>query len=160
MLYTVKEVAQRTGLTPYTIRYYLKEGLFPMVERDSNGTRLFRESDIENFYMIECLKRCGMTINDMKQYVAWLMEGDANIDKCLILFQSKQQILEKKMAELQECMDAIRYKVWYYQTAKDAGSLSAHCTMPNEKIPEEMREIRSRMMHVEHFSQNAGDEQD
>ena len=52
MLYTVKEVSEKTGLTPYTIRYYLKEGLLPNVERDSNGTRLFKESDLESFYMI------------------------------------------------------------------------------------------------------------
>lgn len=57
MLYTVKEVSQKTGLSPYTIRYYLREGLFPSIERDSNGTRLFAKIDIETLYMIECIQK-------------------------------------------------------------------------------------------------------
>ena len=155
MLYTVKEVARMTGLTPYTVRYYLKEGLFPAVERDSRGTRLFREEDIESFYMIECLKRCGMTISEMRQYVDWLVEGDGNIDKCLSLFLEKQKVLERKMAELSECLDAVRYKVWYYQTAKEASTISVHDEMPPEDIPDVMREIRSRMAHVDRLNDNA-----
>lgn len=65
MLYTVKEVSQKTGLSPYTIRYYLREGLFPSIERDSNGTRLFSKTNIESLYIIECMKRYGMTIREI-----------------------------------------------------------------------------------------------
>ena len=154
MLYTVKEVSDRTGLTPYTIRYYLKEGLFPNIERDSNGTRLFSDEDIESFYMIACMKRCGMTIGDIRQYMDWLAEGDVNIDKCLGLFLEKQQVLEKELALLSECVDAVHYKVWYYQTAKEAGTISVHATMPPEDIPDEMREIRSRMKEVERLRES------
>ena len=121
MLYTVKEVAEKTGRTPYTIRYYLKEGLFPMVERDSNGTRLFRESDLESFYMIECMKRCGMTINEIKQYSSWLMEGDQNIEKCLHLFQGKMKTLQDELKRLNECIDAVRYKICIIQQLRMPG---------------------------------------
>ena len=153
MLYTVKEVAEKTGQTPYTVRYYLKEGLFPAIERASNGTRLFRERDIESFYMIECMKRCGMTIGEIRQYMDWLQEGDGNIDKCLELLRQKQAALDRELRRLQECVEAVRYKVWYYETAKAAGTISVHDAMPQADIPEEMREIRARMIHVNRLTE-------
>lgn len=153
MFYTVKEVAEKTGLTPYTIRYYLKEGLFPSIERASNGTRLFQDRDIESFYMIECMKRCGMTISEIRQYMDWLMEGDENIDKCLALFQKKQEELDRELQRLQECSQAVKYKVWYYETAKKAGTISIHNTIPQEEVPEDMRQIRSRMIHVKRLTE-------
>ncbi|NCB93241.1 MAG: MerR family transcriptional regulator [Clostridia bacterium] len=152
MFYTVKDVSQRTGLTPYTIRYYLKEGLFPAIQRDSNGTRLFSDADLETIYMIECMKHCGMTINEMRQYIQWLEEGDMNIDKCLSLFIEKQFHLKKTLKQLLECIDAVDYKVWYYQTAKEAGTISVHNNMPKDHIPEKMQNIRSRMIHVKRLT--------
>ena len=154
MLYTVKEVSQKTGLSPYTIRYYLREGLFPSIERDSNGTRLFNETNIETFYMIECMKRCGMTIGEIRQYMQWLSEGDQNINQCLNLFIEKQHVLENEMKRLQECLDAVRYKVWYYKTAQEAGTISVHDNMPSEDIPKDMQEIRSRMANVKRLTEN------
>lgn len=112
MFYTVKDVSERTGLTPYTIRYYLKEGLFPSIQRDSNGTRLFSDVDIETIYMIECMKKSGMTISEIRQYMQWLEEGDCNIDKCLSLFCEKKQHLQEQLKQLLECIDAVNYKVW------------------------------------------------
>ena len=148
MFYTVKDVAEKTGLTPYTIRFYLKEGLLPGVERSASGTRLFKESDFEQIYMIECLKNCGMTIAEIAQYFQWYQEGDQNIDKCLALFQQKEAEIDRMIDLLKECKDAARYKIWYYQTAKEAGTLSVHDCKGDLIAPEEMKEIRSRMKNV------------
>lgn len=153
MFYTVIEVSQKTGLSPHTIRYYLKEGLFPAIKRDSRGTRLFSQTDIETFYMIGCMKRCGMTISEIRQYMTWLAEGDQNIDQCLNLFQEKQKILAKELKKLKECADAVDYKVWYYKKAKEAGTLSVHDTMKKEDIPDKMQTIRSRMIHVKRMTE-------
>lgn len=154
MLYTVKEVSQKTGLSPYTIRYYLREGLLPSIERDSNGTRLFNKTNLETLYMIECMKHCGMTINEIRQYMEWLSEGDQNINKCLNLFIGKQHVLEKEMKRLQECIDAVKYKIWYYETALEAGTISVHDNMPFQDIPKDMQEIRSRMVDVKRLTES------
>lgn len=153
MYYTVKDVAKETGLTPYTIRYYLKEGLLPGVERSASGTRIFQESDFEQIYMIECLKNCGMTIAEIRQYFEWYQEGDRNIDKCLELFQNKEAKLDKMIGLLMECKDAVKYKVWYYQTAKDAGTMSIHDCSGDLKAPEEMKNIRERMKDVRRLTE-------
>lgn len=152
MFYTVIEFARKTGLSPHTIRYYLKEGLFPSIRRDASGTQLFIEDDLETFYIIQCMKRCGMTIREIRQYMLWLEEGDQNIDRCLELFRKRQRALEEERRILDECADAVEYKVWYYEKAKEAGTISVHEEMEQADIPERMREIRSRMSHVERLT--------
>lgn len=152
MLYTVKEVAEKTGLSPYTIRYYLREGLFPSVERSSTGTRLFNEKNIETFYMIECMKYCGMTISQIRQYMEWFSQGDQSIDQCLDLFIKKKKTLESEQKRLQECIDAVTYKIWYYETAKNAGSISVHDHMSAADVPESMQKIRARMADVKRLT--------
>ena len=57
-----------------TLRYYDKEGLFPDLER-SSGIRRFSEKEIEALRIIECLKKTGMEIKDIKQFVEWCAEG-------------------------------------------------------------------------------------
>lgn len=144
-MYTVKEVSEQLGLSPHTIRYYLKEGLFPAIKKDARGFRLFDQSDIEAFYLIKCMKYCGMTISEIRQYMSWLAEGDQNIDKCLHLFQEKRRVLTEELQKLKECAEAVKYKIWFYEKAKEAGTISVHASLKAEEIPEQMQLIRARM---------------
>ena len=73
---TIKDVSERTGISVYTLRYYAREGLLPSVERDKNGVRYFTEADLESVYIIECLKNCDMSIQEIKDFTRWTMEGD------------------------------------------------------------------------------------
>ena len=100
------------------------------------------------------MKHCGMTISEIRQYMEWLFEGDQNIDKCLELFTEKQQVLEKEMKRLQECIDAVKYKIWYYTTAQKAGTISVHDNMPTKDIPKDMQQIRSRMVDVKRLTES------
>ena len=69
MTYTVGQMAKMLGLAGSTLRYYDKEGLLPFVERSSGGIRMFREKDYEWLQIIECLKKAGMSIKDIKKYI-------------------------------------------------------------------------------------------
>lgn len=149
---TIKDVAERTGLSVYTIRYYAREGLLPSVQRDKNGVRSFAEEDLESVYIIECLKNCDMSIQEIKDFTRWTMEGDSTIDKRLALFQEKYNLLQEKVWRMQETLEALQYKVWFYQTAKLAGTVAVHDRMKPEDVPAKMREIRSRMKHVERLA--------
>lgn len=150
MYLTINEVAKKTGLTPYTLRYYAREGLFDFVERSSNsiGTRLFKESDLEFIYIIKCLKHAGLSIKDIKSFVDWTIEGDTTIEERLLMFQERQKELEKQIAELQEVLDVVKYKTWYYETAKNAGSCSIHTTLEENKIPKNMRKIKNQLKEL------------
>ena len=149
---TLKDVAERTGISIYTLRFYAREGLFAGVHRDKNGTHIFAETDIETVYIIECLKKCGMSIREIRDFTQWTLEGDATIGKRLKLFREKYAAMKKEAQKVNEVVDALRYKVWFYETAEKAGSVKVHDTMKPEEIPDDMREIRSRMKHAERLA--------
>ena len=148
-MYTIKTVAEKTGLSPHTIRFYAREGLLPTIRRSDSGVRLFRDEDLEAIYIIECLKNCGMKISEIKDFTEWTLEGDTTIDKRLSLFREKYEAMQEKIKQMEETLDALRYKVWFYETAQEFGSVEVHDKMPPEAVPAEMREIRARMNHVE-----------
>lgn len=126
MTYTIGEVAERCGVTAHTLRYYDKEGLLPYVDRSANGIRRFKEQDFEWLTLITCLKESGVPIKKIKEFVDWSMEGDLTIDNRLEFLKSHKKDVEQKMIELQKNMDLINYKIWYYETAAQAGTTEIH----------------------------------
>lgn len=83
MAYTVGEMARRMGVPASTIRYYDKEGLLPFVGRSSGGIRVFTEKDFEWLRIIECLKKTGMSLKDIREYIELAMQGDETIARRL-----------------------------------------------------------------------------
>lgn len=147
MLYTVGEMAKLLGVPASTLRYYDQEGLLPFVERANNGTRLFKDSDYEWLQIIECLKKTGMPLKDIKVFIHMAMDGDSTIDPRLELIRRQRESVLKQMEELQQTLDTLDYKVWYYETAKNAGSTSALKGIATEDLPEKFQEVRKRLRH-------------
>lgn len=135
MVYTVGEMAKLLGVTASTLRYYDKEGLLPFVERSSGGIRMFRESDIEWLRVIECMKKAGMSIKDIRQYIELALKGDDTIELRLIMFRRQKEVLQQKMAEMQHTMAMVEYKCWYYETAKAAGTVEVPQNMKESDVP-------------------------
>lgn len=145
MIYTVGEMAKKIGVAPSTLRYYDKEGLLPFVERSSGGIRVFKEADYEWLKVIECLKKTGMPLKDIKTFIEMAMQGDETIDERLKLIRKQREEVGKQIAELQETMDTLNFKCWYYETAKSAGTTAVPREMKLEELPEEFREIRKKL---------------
>lgn len=124
--YTIGEAAKALNLTPYTLRYYDKEGLIPFVERTSSGIRLFKESDIDALKIIECLKSTGMPIKEIKSFIDWCSEGDATLQQRFDMFMERKATVEAQMEELRKTMEVIEHKCWYYKTAMEAGTEDIH----------------------------------
>ena len=148
MTYTVGEMAKMLGVPASTLRYYDKEGLLPFVERSSGGIRMFRDSDFEWLRVIGCMKKAGMSLKDIRQYIELAMKGNDTIDARLALFRHQREALEAQMAELQHTMSMVDYKCWYYETAKAAGSVDKPKCMPLEDIPEQFRAIRQELQQT------------
>ena len=83
MIYTVGEMAQKLGVPASTLRYYDKEGLLPFVERSSGGIRMFRENDFEWLQVIRCMKKAGMSIKDIRQYIELSILNTINFKKSM-----------------------------------------------------------------------------
>lgn len=125
-MYSIKEVADILGLPASTIRYYDKQGLLPFVERSDSGYRRFSESDIELLKLIECLKKTNMPIKDIRQFTAWLQQGDASIEQRQQMFLERRRAVEEQIEQLQETLKVIDDKCWYYD-----GILNT-CSEPDE----------------------------
>ena len=145
MYYTIGEIAKKVNMSPHTLRYYAKEGLLPFVERSKSGIRMFKDEDFKGIMLIECLKKAGMTIKEIKTYIDWLIEGDSTIHQRLKMFKKRKEAVEKQIAELEETLDVLKYKCWYYETAKNAGTCTIHETIKNEDIPEELRPVKEKL---------------
>lgn len=148
MFYTVGEMAKLLGVPASTLRYYDKEGLLPFVERSSGGIRMFKESDYEWLKIIECMKKAGMPIKDIREYIELALQGDETIHERLELFRKQRQLLQAQMASLQRTMDVLNYKCWYYETAEKAGTVDVPQNMPPEEVPEKFKEIRRQLSDV------------
>ena len=77
-MYSIGQVAEMFGLPISTLRYYDKQGLFPNMERMS-GIRKFGDTEIEALRVIECLKKAGMEIKDIRQFMDWCSEGSVHL---------------------------------------------------------------------------------
>ncbi|MDO7977768.1 MerR family transcriptional regulator [Oceanotoga teriensis] len=126
MIYTVGEIAKQMGVSASTLRYYDKEGLLPFVERSKGGIRMFKDEDLPWLNIIECLKKTGMSIKDIKVFIDYSMEGDSKIDERLDIISSQRNIVENKIKEFQNMLDMLNYKTWFYETSKKAGTCAIH----------------------------------
>lgn len=145
MLYTIGEMAKQLGVATSTLRYYDKEGLLPFMERSEGGIRMFKDSDYEFLKIIDCLKATGMQIKDIREFISLVIKGDETIDARLELFMKRKKEVEKQMEQLQETLDTINFKCWYYETAKKAGTTNVPDNMSNDELPKELCIIRARL---------------
>lgn len=144
MLYTIGDAAKKLGVAPSALRYYDKEGLLPHMERSSGGTRMFTEDDLEWFHFIEKLKRSGMPIKEIKHYVDLYLEGDSTLQERRELVYARREAVARELEELQETLDFISYKCWFYDEAVKAGTADVPRNMPLDELPPDIHEIKKR----------------
>lgn len=148
MMYTVGEMARLLGVPASTLRYYDKEGLLPFVERSPGGMRMFQEKDYEWLQTIACLKKTGMSLQNIRTYIDMSIQGDETIEPRLQLLLHQREAVRKQMADLQKTLDILNFKCWYYETAKQAGTTEMLRNMPLEEIPEQYRAARTALRQL------------
>lgn len=149
MSYTIGEIAKMLNVSPSTIRYYDKEGLLPFVERTKGGIRIFKDKDYEFLKIIHCLKKTGMQIKDIRKFIFLVIQGDKTIDERLALFQNQKSEVEKQVKQLEEALDTIKFKCWYYETAKSVGNTEIVDNISDEELPEDLRIIRQKIRNLQ-----------
>lgn len=114
MQYSMKQTCQKVGMTYEALKFYCNQGLVPHVKRDKNNYRIFDERDIEWIKGLICLKRCGMSLEGMKRYLALCLQGKSSIPERKEILQKQREVLLKKMADLREDIAYIDRKQHYY----------------------------------------------
>lgn len=114
MQYSMKQACQEVGMTYEALKFYCNQGLVPNVKRDKNNYRVFDERDIQWIKGLICLKRCGMSLEDMKRYLALCLRGKSTIPERKEILKQQRKLLVKKMERLQEDIAYIDWKQSYY----------------------------------------------
>ena len=113
-MYSMKQVCEETNLTYQALKYYCNEGLIPNVKRDSNNRRVFDERDVKWIKDLICLKKCGMSIQEMKEYLELCLQGESTIPQRKILLSKKQESLRSSIQELEKSIAYIDWKQNFY----------------------------------------------
>ena len=113
-MYSMKEACALTGMTYENLKFYCKEGLVPNVKRDSRNYRVFDEHDIKWIQSLGCLRNCGLTIAEMKEYLSLCLEGESSIPLRKEILSRKREALLSSMQQLQEAVDYIDWKQNFY----------------------------------------------
>ena len=108
-MYTMKQACQAAGMSYETLKFYCNEGLVPNVKRSANNYRIFDDHDINWIKSLSGLKRCGMIIAEMKEYLALCLEGEKTIPQRKLVLSKHKDELQMKIRELE---DAVRYIEW------------------------------------------------
>ena len=120
-MYTIGQVSEMFGLPISTLRYYDKEGFFPNLERKGN-IRHFSENELEAIRVIECLKRSGLEIKDIKQFFEWVIAGPSSYEKRKELFEMRKLMVKDEIKKLEKSLAMLEFKCWYYDTAIKDGN--------------------------------------
>ena len=126
-MYSIGEISKMFDLPISTLRYYDKEGLFPHLKR-VNGVRQFSENEIETLRVIDCLKRSGLEIKDIKEYMNLCSLGNSTLKQRKEIFVKQKEEVLQEMEKLQKVLSMLNYKCWYYDQAiekEDEGYVQA-----------------------------------
>ena len=113
-MYTMMQVCKETGLTYQTLKFYCNEGMVPNVKRDKNNRRVFDERDVKWIKDLVCLKKCDMSIQEMKEYLALCLQGPSTILQRKEMLSRKKEALLSSIEELKGCVDYIDWKQDFY----------------------------------------------
>ncbi|MCM1364017.1 MAG: MerR family transcriptional regulator [Faecalibacterium sp.] len=142
-MYTIGQVSKMFNLPISTLRYYDKEGLFPDMQR-SSGIRKFGEKELEALRVIECLKKSGLEIKDIKQFMQWCAEGSKTYPQRRELFLKQKEMVESEIRRMEKTLDMINFKCWYYEQAIKDGNEERLNEMIPDSLPQEIQEIYNK----------------
>ena len=126
-MYTPGQVAEQTGFSLDTLRYYERIGLLDDIARNSGGQRVFTEDDVAWLRILRCLRETGMPIQRMVRYAELARGGDETVAERLEVLREHDRDIDEKIAHLRVEQDHIRAKIAYYQREM-AGQRETHAS--------------------------------
>ena len=113
----IAEVSERYAISSDTLRYYERIGLIPQVNRNGSGIRDYNENDIRRVEFIKCMRRAGLPIETLIEYIALVQQGDQTIEARKEILIEQRALLAARMQEMQVTLDLLDYKISVYENA-------------------------------------------
>ncbi|HLZ63354.1 MAG TPA: MerR family transcriptional regulator [Ktedonosporobacter sp.] len=121
---TIQQVAEMTGISAYTIRFYEKSGILPRIQRTGGGIRQFTEADVTFLLFLIELKRTGMSLEEIAEFtedgclLERLQQGDIPgqpIEKRVAILRKHEQRLYEQQRQLDYLLSAVAQKIQFYE---------------------------------------------
>jgi len=113
----ISKVSEQTGFSADTLRYYEKIGLISPVQRDKNGIRDYQENDLKRIEFIKCMRRVGIPVKALNEYITLVEQGDETIQARKNILINQRDELKTKIEEMQETLDLLNQKIQVYEEA-------------------------------------------
>ena len=114
---TPAEMAERTGVSIDTLRYYQREGLIRSIQRNSSGHRRYSADDVMWIEVLRCLRATNMSIDQLRHYCNLGEQGDHTQPERLQLLLAHKDKIERKISDMQAALALIDHKIDFYQQA-------------------------------------------
>ena len=115
MEYTVKQIAKLMNMSEHTVRFYTDKQLLPC-KRDKNGHRIFNDESMNWLKGIQCLKNCGVSLEDIKVYSDLCLSDDESALQARYEFMLKQRELAfERLREAEALVEYMNHKVAHYE---------------------------------------------
>ncbi|MDN7558497.1 MerR family transcriptional regulator [Burkholderia orbicola] len=112
---TIGQVAELTGVSTHTLRYYEQAGLLRAISRTAAGHRLYAPADLDWLAFVMRLKATGMPIAQMQAFAVLREQGESTFGARRDLLVAHRDAVRAHIAELQASLDAIGDKIAYYE---------------------------------------------
>ena len=110
------------------------------MERNGN-IRKFSDNELEALHVIECLKKSGLEIKDIKLFFQWVAEGSSTYGCRKDLFEHRKAVVEEEMKALERTHAMLEFKCWYYEQAMNDGTEDHITSMLPDKLPAEIQKL-------------------
>ena len=113
-MYTMKNVCDKLNITNETLRFYCNDGLVPNVKRDQHNYRVFDDRDLNWLISLQCLRRCGFSIKEMKVYMNLCLDGPSSIITRKKILAEKREKLQREIEDIQGSIAFVDHKQEFY----------------------------------------------
>ncbi|MBC1497395.1 MerR family transcriptional regulator [Listeria welshimeri] len=112
----IKDASEKSGVSADTIRYYERIGLIPPVHRNENGVRKFGAEDLRWIQFSRQMRRAGLSIEALIDYLALFREGEHTLEVRVELLKEQRVDLKNRINIMQEALDRLDFKINNYDT--------------------------------------------
>lgn len=113
---TIAEVSKKYELSADTLRYYERIGLIPPVPRTKSGIRDYDENALGWVELMKCMRKSGVQIEALIEYVELFRQGDATINaRKNLLIEQRDQLLER-MKDMKASIERLNQKIERYES--------------------------------------------
>ena len=121
---TIAEVSKKYDITADTLRYYERIGLIPPVPRTKSGIRDYDDVSCGWIELMICMRKAGVQIEALIEYVKLYQEGDETFEARLQLLSEEREKLEEQEAQIESAINRLNHKISKYEEAVKTGVLN------------------------------------